>query len=175
MKIGHMIHNKYTLILLAPLMVLCLAGCGVHPKEPPMTQLQIREIQSRDFDTDNHKLVMKSMINVLQDDGFIIKNAVSDLGLLSAEKNIDVENSSHVFLITLLEGKHARWEKQEVLEASGNVSEFGSKIRVRMNFQTKVMDNYGCPKDIKTIYDPQMYQEFFEKVSKSIFLQQQDI
>ena len=55
------------------------------------------------------------------------------------------------------------------------MSEFGSKTRVRMNFQTKTMDNYGCPKDVKSIKDPKYYQEFFDKVNKSIFLQEQGV
>ena len=37
-----------------------------------------------------HKLVMKAMLNVLQDDGYVVKNAVVDLGLITATKEIDV-------------------------------------------------------------------------------------
>jgi len=153
-----------------------MTGC-VHPRseDPIVTQLQTREIQSRDFDTSNTKLVMKSMMNVLQDEGFIIKNAVVDLGLLSAEKNIDVENKAQAFAATLFAGAQARWNKHQLLEASANVSEFGSQTRVRINFQTKTMDNYGCPKDVITIKDPLYYQVFFDKVGKGIFIQEQDI
>ena len=151
-----------------------LTGC-VHPQsEVPITQLQTREIQSRDFDIANSKLVMKSMMNVLQDEGFIIKNAVLDLGLLSAEKNIDVENKAKAVLVSLLVA-NARWSKQQILEASANVSEFGSKTRIRMNFQTKIVDNYGCPREVITLNDPLYYQEFFDKVGKGLFLQEQEI
>lgn len=157
-------------------LVISLTGCMMHTNdEPPATQLQVREIQTRDFDTDNSKLVMKSMMNVLQDEGFIIKNAVVDLGLLSAEKNIDVENKSEMFMQIFLGGEHARWSKHQVLEASANVSEFGSKTRVRVNFQTKTIDNYGCPKNVETIKNPVYYQNFFEKVSKGLFLEEQAI
>lgn len=85
-----------------------LTGC-IHPQSDdlPITQLQKREIQTREFDTTNSKLVMKSMMNVLQDEGFIIKNAVMDLGLLSAEKNIDVENKTRAVLATLVAGANA--------------------------------------------------------------------
>jgi len=58
-----------------------------------MTQTQIREFQTRYYDTNDVKLVMKSVLNVLQDDGFIVKNAVPELGLLTANKEIDLSNS----------------------------------------------------------------------------------
>lgn len=166
-----------TKLIFLPLGIFLLTGCVPHHTEvvQPMTQLQVREIQTREFDTADIKLVMKSMINVLQDEGFIIKNAVSDLGLLSGEKIIDVENKREAMMMVLLAGDHARWQKQQTLEASANVSEFGDKTRVRINFQTKTIDNYGCPKDVLTVKDPYYYQEFFDKVGKGIFIQQQKI
>lgn len=154
---------------------LLLSACSHNQFESPMTQLQVRDLQSREFNTTDTKLVMKSMMNVLQDDGFIIKNAVSDLGLLSAEKHMDVENKTHAFLMVALVGSKARWNKQRLLEASANVSEFGNKTRVRINFQTKTMDNFGCPCDVETITNPRIYQEFFDKLSKGIFIQEQNI
>jgi len=171
-----MILNKYLSLSSGIFLAICLTGCAVNTlQDSTATQLQIREIQSREFDTNNTKLVMKSMMNVLQDEGFIIKNAVAELGLLSAEKNIDVENKGTAFLLCALQGNAARWSKQQVLEASANVSEFGNKTRVRINFQTKTIDNFGCPKDIQTLNDPQYYQLFFDKVSKGIFIQEQNI
>lgn len=153
-----------------------LTGCmHPHSDEGPVTQLQKREIQTRDFETSDTKLVMKSMMNVLQDEGFIIKNAVVDLGLLSAEKIIDVENKGKAIFATMLAGSNARWNKQQIFEASANVSEFGAKTRIRINFQTKTIDNYGCPQDVVTLNDPLYYQKFFDKVSKGIFLQEQEI
>lgn len=157
-------------------MLLSFSGCA--PKgssDIPVTQLQMREIQTRNFDTDDTKLVMKSMMNVLQDDGYILKNVVLDLGLLSAERNIDTENTGVALLQTLLVGQGARWEKHQVMEASANVSSFGEKTRVRMTFQTKTIDNFNCPKNVTTVTDMKTYQEFFDKVSKSIFLQSEEI
>ena len=152
------------------------SGCAFYQQtEPPMTQLQIREIQTRELDTDDKSLVMKSMMNVLQDEGFIIKNVVSDVGLLSAEKNIDIENKTSAFFASVLNGNNARWNKQQILEASANLSEFGKKTKVRINFQVKTIDNFGLPRNVVTIMDPVYYQDFFDKVSKGAFIQEQDI
>ncbi len=166
---------KLALIFPLLLVLFFFNGCAPQYREPPMTQLQIREIQSREFDTNDSKLVMKSMMNVLQDEGFIIKNAVLDLGLLNAERTEDIGNTSHARMMYFLAGEEARWDKQTILDASGNVSEFGNKTRVRMNFQIKTIDNKGNPSDTRTILDPVYYQSFFEKVSKGLFIQQENI
>lgn len=158
--------------------ITCTAFTSCAPREaahPPETQLQIREMQTREFDTKDTKLVMKSMMHVLQDEGFIIKNAVSDLGLLSAEKNIDIEDKGQAIMVQMLVGPGGRWNKQQILDASANVSEFGDKTRVRINFQIKTLDNFGSPADVITIKDPKKYQEFFDKVSKGVFIQSQNI
>ena len=158
------------------LLPLLLPSCALYKEqERPLTQLEIRQLQTREFETGDSKLVMKSMLNVLQDEGFIVKNAVSDLGLLNAEKNIDLENKIASAFITALAGEKARWNKQHLLEASANITPFGDKTRVRINFQSKVIDNAGCVQKIETIADGRYYQIFFEKVSKGIFLQEQDL
>lgn len=152
-----------------------LTACMPRNTEPPMTQMEVRVIQSREFDTPNLKLVMKTMMNVLQDEGYIIKNAVSDLGLLTAEKQINVEDKTQAFLLRCLAGEQARWCKQKVLEASANVSEYGTKTKIRINFQIKTFDNAGCVLDIIEVKDPEKYQEFFAKVNKGIFLQEEGL
>lgn len=168
--------RKWVKFSVLTLGMIFLSGCVANKSEmTEITQLQVREIQTREYDICDTKLVMKSMMNVLQDDGYIIKNAVVDLGLLSAEKNIDVEKTGEAIMLTLLIGQVARWNKHMFLEASGNVSEYGSKTRVRMNFQTKTIDNFGCPQIIKTIHDVKFYQDFFDKVSKGIFIEQQGV
>jgi hypothetical protein len=70
-----------------------LTNCASVPKIE-RTQLQIREIQTRTYEILESKLVLKAMLNVLQDDGFIVKTAVPELGLLTATKEIDIEKES---------------------------------------------------------------------------------
>ncbi len=154
---------------------LFLTSCAQHVNEKPMTQLQVREMQSREFDTKDTKLVMKTMMNVLQDEGYVIKNAVLDLGLLSAEKTLDIERSGDAARATFFGGQHARWEKQMTFEASANISEFGDKTRIRMNFQVKILDNLGNLTSTQIVSDPFEYQTFFDKVSKGIFIQKENI
>lgn len=163
---------KAIYIFIASLIIL---GCATTPATPPKTQLEIREFQTRDYDTSDVKMVMKSLLNVLQDDGYIVKNANVELGLLSATKELNVENKGQAVLLVLLAGQHARWKKNSTIECSGNVTEMGKVCKVRMNFQVKTLDNKGAVVDVKTIEDPSFYQEFFAKVDKGIFIGKQKL
>jgi hypothetical protein len=174
-----------------------LVSCSVVSKNkaaaPQQTQLEIREYQTRQFDTNDVKLIMKAVLNVLQDDGFIVKNAVVDLGLLSASKEINLNDNSSSksgsgevwskILLAIIDNKsnnsnsaeEKTFNKMKIIDASINVTEYGRVCKVRANFQARVIDNRGNPVDAFAIDDPKFYQEFFMKVDKGIFLQKQGL
>jgi len=118
---------------------------------------------------------MKAMLNVLQDDGYIVKNAVTDMGLLSAEKTVDVQNLGEAVAMAFFAGVHARWKKASVVECTANVSDYGKQTRVRVNFQVKVFDNKGGILEVKQIEDQKFYQDFFTKVDKAVYIQKEKI
>ncbi len=159
------------------ILLLCCAifGCATTSTTSPKTQLQIREFQTRTYGTNDSKMVMKAMLNVLQDDGFIVKSANVELGLLSATKEVDVEKKGEAFVAALFMGAQARWKKNSIIESSANVSEFGKECRVRVNFQVKVFDNRGGVLEVRQIEDQNYYQQFFSKVDKGIFIQKEKL
>ncbi|MBM2816853.1 MAG: hypothetical protein HW421_3615 [Ignavibacteria bacterium] len=183
-------------ILLVTLFVFAGVSCtiinrGLAPKQE-QTQLQTREFQTRMFDTNNSKLIMKAVLNVLQDDGYVVKNAVVDLGLLTASKEIDLHNArssknsgstaeilADIFAAMATKNNRGRntsepvFEKVKVIEVSVNVSEYGRQCKVRANFQAKILDNKGNTIEVSPVDDAKFYQEFFSKVDKGIFLQKQ--
>ena len=66
-----------------------LAACGTSRKEllaTPAEQAELRAMQSRAFDTTDREMVMRAVIATLQDLGFVIDDANSVLGLVSATK-----------------------------------------------------------------------------------------
>ena len=162
------------LVLLSALS-LFVFSCAQTNVVPEKTQLQIRQFQTRTFDTNNTKMVMKAVLNVLQDDGFIVKNAEADLGLLNAERELDIESFGEKFWSIFFFGLNASWKKNSVLEATANVSEFGEQTKVRMNFQAKILDNKGRLVKVQQIEDEKYYQEFFAKVDKGIFIEKEQI
>jgi len=154
---------------------LIILGCATTPATPPKTQLEIREFQTRDYDTSDVKMVMKSLLNVLQDDSYIVITASPELGLLSAGKELNIENKGEAVIMAILGGQHATWKKNSRILCSGNVTEMGKVCKVRVNFQIKTFDNKGAMIDVKTIEDPNFYQEFFAKVDKGIFIGKQKL
>jgi len=162
--------RKYIFLLLIAILVI---ACVPAATTPPKTQLEIREFQTRTYETNDSRMVMKSLLNVLQDDGYIVKNANAELGLLSATKEVDVMNKGEAALLTFLAGHQARYKKNSIVECSCNVGEFGKLTRVRVNFQLKIMDNKGAVMKVETIEDAIFYQEFFAKVDKGIYIGKQ--
>lgn len=156
---------------------LALIGCSSSGEDKSLekTQLQIREFQTRSFEHKDSKAVMKAVLDVLQDDGYIVKNAVADLGLLTATKEIDVEHNGEKFFNMFMWGIHATWSKNSLIEVSCNISSHGDRTRVRANFQIKVMDNRGGTVEVKPIAEEKFYQEFFAKVDKGVFLHKEKI
>lgn len=161
-------------ILLISLPLLFAIGCATS-SAPQKTQLETREFQTRSYPTNDVKLVMKAMLNVLQDEGYIIKSANTDLGLLNATKEMNEENTGQAVFSSLLFGQNARWKKNSIIESTANVSFFGKECRVRVNFQYKSMDNVGNVIDVKQVDDANFYQLFFSKVDKGLFIQKEQL
>ena len=152
-----------------------LCGCFQAPRLPQRTQLELRELQSRSYEGKDLKLVMKAVIGALQDEGFLIRNADKDLGFINASKEVDISDPNEEFWARLLAGAQAAYTKNSLVEASANVSEFGSETRVRVVFQTKVLNNFGNTMRSETVDDPSFYQSFFSKVDKSLFIERQGL
>jgi len=158
--------------------VVCLAvSCGGHsPAQTEKTQLQVREFQTRTYDVNNELAVMKALAAVLLDEGFIIKDAETDLGIISAVKEVDIESGGEKFFSLLFFGANARWAKNSIIEASVNVNSFGNEqVKVRVIFQVKSMNNKGEVMVVQQVEDQQYYQDFFAKVDKGIFIQQEKL
>lgn len=159
------------------LLLLLCSGCALPPPVPQKTQLEVRQMQTREYQRPpgGTKQVMKAVINVLQDEGYIIKNADKELGFITATKETDIQNQWEAFFSQLANSENPRFSKNSVVESSVNISEFGSDVRVRAVFQLKVQDNLGGTVSVKQIDDPFFYQQFFAKVDKGIFLEKEKL
>ena len=80
--------------IFAALFVLCLAlpVFAIRQSEEiitPMTQLQKRQYQTRVLPSGSQTAVMKGVLNVLQDEGYIVYNVNSLLGFIYGVKDFD--------------------------------------------------------------------------------------
>ena len=84
-----MISDRFckTLLMLIPLLL--LAGCMTthdHLLDMNTSQVQLRNIQSRAFDTTDKEKTMRAIIATLQDLGFMLDRADYTLGVVTASK-----------------------------------------------------------------------------------------
>jgi len=167
-----MIDNVSVFLVLIP--VLFFASCAASGPKQVKSQVEIRQLQTKTFDTNDYKRVLKAMLNVLQDDEYIIENANVELGFLKAEKETDVETRWGKFA-RAMDPENARYAKLNVIEASCNVTRLGNKTKVRANFQIKLFNQQNELVYSHQIEDEKFYTEFFFKVDKAIFLESEEI
>lgn len=168
-------------------MLTCLVVVGFVPTStqaavksalPAKTQLEKREFQTRTFDNIDKATIMKAMLNVLQDEGFIVNNANPLLGFISGTKEFDVRDKTIDIQkeFGIKKGSLAmQGIRVATIESTANITEFGREIKVRINFKRKLLNVYGNAQTINDINDENYYQDFFAKVDKAIFIQKQKI
>jgi hypothetical protein len=154
---------------------LLASGCATMSEEE--SQLQRRQIQTREYDTTDTVMVLKAVIATLQDEGFIIKEADKDLGLIVALREGEVANIIDGSFATMsgIAGFGSLWDSDADVECSANVQGYGDKVRVRVNFRKKLKNVFGGPVTVGEIDDPRFYQDFFSKIDKGIFIEKEGI
>ena len=160
------------LLLLLPLAL--TAGCADRIA-PAKTQLEVRAFQTYTFDTADNKLVMKGLFNVLQDDGYVVRNAVIELGLITATKETDLAPGRSGQPVLVIGGSFGGSTQEapiphkiEVRDFTGNVTELGERTRTSVPAESA-----GQPRVPRRGHDhqPSFYRDFFARMDKSVFLQ----
>lgn len=169
---------------------LVLAGCETIPTgflKPSEGYLQKRELQMRQYDTNNEDQIIAAVAGELQDLGFTLDDSETDIGFVGASKKAYATNKGQiagaVFLDMLgaLCGTYsnatAQCDKYQLIKASmiTKPSLDGKKIVVRVTFQRIVWNMSNQINRVETICDPAMYQKFYDVLSKAIFLEAQKI
>jgi len=165
------------------LLLLVAYGCGItsvpgmvtSKKNKQKSQLEMRQMQTRTYDTNGVEIVMKAMLNVLQDDDYIIEQVNVNMGFFNASKEANAEDGLQKFWETFWWGGAATYRKNSIIDCTANVSVFGNETKVRANFRIKLMNNRGGVEFVGQIDDPKFYQEFFSKVDKGIFIEKEKI
>ena len=170
--------------ILAILFILCMALPVFAKKRQqediivPMEQLQKREYQSRDFSTSDKTVVMKAILNALQDDGYIVYNANPLLGFIYGSKDFDMSDSN-VDISKEFGLSKSRLNlngiKVATIDVTANVTQFGDNMRVRVNFKRKLLNTYGNAQFIDDVSEEEFYTEFYKKVDQSLYLLKQKI
>lgn len=170
---------------LALLLVLPLAACQMAvPKEAlelSPESLQMRQMQTRYFDTKDEAAVLSASAALLQDIGFNIDESETKLGFILGTKDRDATNAGQIVtavIIAALGGGAMPVDKSQKMKACVVTHPYGEekgKIAVRVTFQRIVWNTQGQITRKEGLTEPEMYQEFFSKLSKALFLEAQNI
>ena len=111
--------------------------------------------------------------------GYAIDESETKLGVVVGSKNRDATSGAQVagaVVLALLGGGSTPIDKTQLIRASliTRTSDSGS-ILLRVTFQRTVWNTQNEITKIEAIKDPAIYKEFFEKLSKSAFLEAQEI
>lgn len=168
-------------ILFIPVFVsfLALFGCGGNIPKEALTlkpeSLQNRQMQTRRFATTDENKLLGASTGLLQDMGFSMEEANAPLGVIVASKMRDATDAAQVTLAVLaaMGGRPVPIDKEQKMRASvvTRILPNGKEVSVRVTFQRIVYNTQGQVTTAEAIIDPQIYQEFFAKLSKSVFLE----
>ena len=170
----------------APLLVLGLAGmaagCFTLPKDALSTSetlMSDRAMQSRKYETTDEDRILFACAGVLQDLGFILEESDTDIGLLSGSKMRsahDLRQKVAAVMIGALLMGYVPTDKEQKFRASVTTRPAGENhIGVRVTFQRIVWNSTDDITRREPLKQPEIYQEFFDRLSKSVFLDAQQI
>lgn len=165
-----------------------LAGCVTLPPNAFVVtseQLARRQVETRRYDGIKEENILIASSNVLQDLGYSLDNSETKLGLLSASKQRDATESGEVavaIVVALLGGGATPISKDQTIRVSLVVrpvqktadSAPADSHFVRVTFQ-RIVRRTDNSVFAQTLKEKELYEEFFEKLSKSIFLEAQKI
>ncbi len=144
-----------------------------------------RELGLRRFDTPDERMILSACSGVLQDLGFTLEESSVATGLLVASKNRDAMEAEQVAgqifvaaLITAMGGTaDPVWDRDQKIRISiiTQPALDGAGVVVRVTFQRVVWNTKNQVSKVETIGDPGIYQQFFDKLSQSVFLEAHQI
>ncbi|CAB1060591.1 hypothetical protein D1BOALGB6SA_5357 [Olavius sp. associated proteobacterium Delta 1] len=179
----------YRLLVTIIVFLFLFASCvSTIPKEALLLSkenLKNRQIQTRRFDTDE-KTLLSASAAVLQDLGFNINESETELGVIACSKQRDATVAGQVaaaVLVALLTGAVTAVDKEQLIRASlvtrpihiDETDKSKCQTAVRITFQRIVTNTQARITRREGINEAEIYQEFFDKLSQSVFLEAHEI
>jgi hypothetical protein len=170
-----------------------VAGCSSIPKEAyrlPQSSLSEREAQTRTFDVSDDSEIFQASVALLQDMEYNVDAIEQPLGVLSASKVVDADSAQQkaalvaadvaLAILSVISGTSVGASAY-----AGADDEISLKITLvvlpsmaregrhtaRITIQRVLIDKSERVKEVGLIEDPLVYQEVFEKLSKSLLLE----
>jgi hypothetical protein len=173
MKLHRIFKSCVILICLGSFLVACQNRILREALTLSPESLKDRQLQTRIFDDTDEKKILTASAAVLQDLGFTIDETEVRAGVIGCSRDRDVTDPKEVMLSIALVflGIYLPYaEKQKVLASLVTKPLNHGRIAVRITFQHMVWNSDHVLIKNEQINEPEIYQEFFSKLSKSVFL-----
>ncbi len=169
--------NKACLVIL---MCVCfVAGCASQGQK--QSAVEVREYQTRLYQDADSLTVFKSVINALQDHGFVFHSADANSGVIIASKEGTSVNSGRVLqkaaLTAITYGIYWLFTDSNVnntftLHVTANITKVNDGIKARLNFVGHEYNVRGLLVRSGQNKNEAFYHNIFSRIDKSIFLEE---
>lgn len=182
-----MIRTRGTLAVMAGAVAasLLLTGCQqTIPKEAldlKQVTVEKRQRQTRYFDTLDEEKLLAASAAVLQDLGFSLDESETDLGVIVGSKDRDAMEAGQVVgavILFALSGAVVPIDDRQKIRVSlvsRPMSDDGERTALRVTFQRVVWNTQNIVSRAEPLDEPELYQEFFDRLSQSVFLEAHEV
>lgn len=152
--------RKFFFLATACVGVALFGGCrNLHEDvmgESLSSQVKIRNIQSREYETTDKRAVMHAVLATMQDLGFVIEQADERLGTVTGTSYLDGVIKLSVSV-----------RQKQDFSAKDEQSKAPARVIVRAN--ARALDGWNR---MQTLLEPRAYQNFFNALSQTLFLEE---
>jgi hypothetical protein len=163
----------------------CAGATASLPPGPPQAPLELRQVQTRTFETADHRLVLKAVVNVLQDRGFVIRQAEVELGVVTAVAEWRSGRRNEGLRILKWVAALPTWgasllvptgrDEFSSVEAVVNVMPAEAATRVRLSLTARVTDDRGAVRRTSPVEEASSYQTLLAALDKAVYLQKEGL
>lgn len=186
-----MVRSVFVICLSVSLLAACQASIPKDALQLSPESLADRQMQTRRFETNNNQTMLSAAGAVMQDLGFTLDESESTLGILVGSKRRDAKSAGQIVgsvLVLLAGGQPPPVDKEQLIRVSMVMREItpsspteAAKAKplgestVRVTFQRVIINTAEKVTRAEQITDPEIYKEFFDKLSQSVFLEAHEI
>lgn len=163
--------------------MLLLAGCATMPRDAlklSPSSLADRQLQSRVYEDVSEAQILSASVGIIQDLGAHITETETDLGLIVGEKMRDATDPAQVvgvIFLAMLGASSAIDHRQKIkfslVTTPVSTQPDNQQWLVRLTIQRIVWNTHNRVSRIEAVRDVEIFQGFFEKLDKSMFLEKQ--
>lgn len=172
----------------------CVAACETLPRDAfrlSESALATRELQTREYQASDTAILSASTA-VLQDMGYAIDEVETRLGVLSASKRADASSTAKelgtfaldamqcalTFMLGCTGNRYGEIDDVQDIRltlVTRPQREDDGTVAVRVTMQRIVWDKRGRLSEQESIADDKVYESFFAKLNKAVFLEQEGV